>query len=138
MEKKASLDYGTHPSFPAMTLPSDNTEVAMKASTWLSQRKKELEEEFDVKAKELYDMAVNTARVNCAIKAFEPITGKLYFLYVRSSGDEFMSHIEPHQWTPSTQPYKYIGMFKLNSDGIWNDVTKTEFEHDGDWRNWGQ
>ena len=24
-------------------------------------------------------------------------------------------------------------MFKLNSDGIWNNVTKTEFEDDEDW-----
>ena len=87
MKNKALLDYGMRPSLhSAMTLPSDNTEVAMKASTWLSQRKKELEEEFDLKAKELYDMSVSTARANCAIKAFEPITGKLYFLYVRTSG----------------------------------------------------
>ena len=140
MEKKALLDYGTHPSFPAMTVPSKelmNSET-IKASNWLIERKKEIEEEFDVKAKALYSMAVTTTRVNSCEKSFEVIAGKLYFLYERENDTEFLSIIEPHQWTPSTQPYKYIGMFKLNSDGIWNDVTKTEFEHDGDWRNWGQ
>ena len=61
---------------------------------------------------------------------------KIYFKYQREDNTTFLSVIEPHEWTVDTQPYKYIGMFKLNSDGIWKDVTKTEFEHDGDWRNW--
>ena len=139
MENKALLDYGTHPSFPALTLPESDGEVTAKASNWLLGRKKELEQEFEFKAKELYDLAVSTARANCALKAFEPITGKLYFIYARASGDEFMSHIEPHEWTVDTQPYKYIGMFKLNSDGIWNDVTKTEYAIEvTDWRYWSE
>tara|TARA_R110002153_G_C13022896_1_gene467735 strand:- start:199 stop:624 length:426 start_codon:yes stop_codon:yes gene_type:complete len=141
MEKKALLDYGTHPSFPAMTVPSTNLmnmESAQKASKWLVERKKEIEEEFEMKAKKLYDMAVSTTRVNESEKSFEPITAKLYFLYGRGDDTEFLSIIEPHQWTPSTQPYKYIGMFKLNSDGIWNNVTRSEFEQGDDWRLWGE
>ena len=63
---------------------------------------------------------------------------KIYFKYQREDNTTFLSVIEPHEWTPSTQPYKYIGMFKLNSDGIWNDVTRTQFEQDDDWRLWGQ
>ncbi len=63
---------------------------------------------------------------------------KIYIKYQREDNTTFLSVIEPQEWTVDTQPYKYIGMFKLNSDGIWKDVTKTGFEHDGDWRNWGQ
>lgn len=63
---------------------------------------------------------------------------KIYFKYQREDDTTFLSVIEPHEWTVDTQPYKYNGMFKLNSDGIWNDVTKTEFKHDDDWRYWGE
>jgi len=141
MKKKALLEYGTHPSFPAMTVPSSNlmnSEVVM-ASKWLVERKTEIENEFEAKAKELYDMAVTTTRLNSAIKSFKPIIGKVYFLYERTAGDEFVSHIEPHTWTPSTQPYKYNGMFKLNSNSIWVRVKSTDGLHDEkDWRHWGQ
>ena len=66
------------------------------------------------------------------------ISGKLYFLYQRKDKTEFLSIIEPHEWTVDTQPYKYKGIFKMDSDGIWNDATKTEYKVEGDWRFWGQ
>ena len=148
MKKKSLLDYGTHPSFPAMTVPSTkliNSEV-IKASHWLTERKIEIEREFEEKAKELYEMAVDTTRVNESQHAFVPIVGKVYFLYVRKvilledeNDVEFLSIIEPHQWTLYTQPYKYIGKFKLNSDGIWDNITKIENEENKkDWRHWSQ
>ena len=161
MKKKALLDYGTHPSFPAMTVPSTkliNSDI-IKASHWLTERKIEIEREFEEKAKELYEMAVDTTRVNESEHAFVPIVGKVYFLYARkvvvledefdlgldispqnmTKDAEFLSIIEPHQWTVYTQPYKYIGKFKLNSDGVWNNITKIENEENKkDWRHWSQ
>ena len=125
--KKALLDYGTHPSFPAMSVSSKqlNSEI-IKASHWLTQRKIEIEQEFEEKAKHLYEMAIDTTRVNESEYNFSPIVGKTYYLYAREDSIEFLSIIEPSQWTVHTQPHSYIGMFKLNSDGIWTQMTSQE------------
>ena len=110
-----------------MSAPSKqlNSEI-IKASHWLTQRKIEIEREFEEKAKHLYEMAIDTTRVNESEHTFIPIVGKTYYLYAREESIEFLSIIQPHQWTVHTQPHSYIGMFRLNSDGIWNKMTSQE------------
>ena len=50
---------------------------------------------------------------------FEPIKGKVYFLYQKKQGKLFLSIIEPELWNEI-----FIGAFKLDSEDKWTKVPK--------------
>ena len=51
---------------------------------------------------------------------FEPVTGEIYNLYKKESGEEFISIISPEEWKSK---FEFIGKFKFLSDGRWNEVS---------------
>ena len=51
---------------------------------------------------------------------FEPVTGEIYNLYKKESGEEFISIISPEEWKSK---FEFIGKFQLTSDGRWSEVS---------------
>lgn len=51
---------------------------------------------------------------------FEPVTGEIYNLYKKESGEEFISIISPEEWKSK---FEFIGKFQFSSDGRWSEVS---------------
>ena len=51
--------------------------------------------------------------------SFEPVIGETYHLYLRESGEHFLSMIAPHECN-----FNSIGSFYLNVDQVWIKVSE--------------
>ena len=49
---------------------------------------------------------------------FEPLPGKTYYLYRRSSGQPLLSLVSPGEWGPNP-PYAYVASVRLQADHTW-------------------
>ena len=117
-EKKALLPYGTEPNFPAIEVTYTaewDGHLAGKARDTITAKANEIKTDY----KDLTDLAKDTEFVNAIEKRFEVQVGKDYYVYETQKSGKFVSIIEPHQWTPSTQPDQYHGWFRLSPDGTW-------------------
>lgn len=61
----------------------------------------------------------DTDMINKLDKRYELVGGRDYYLYESKNTGKFISFIEPHEWTVSTQPETYHGWFVLCHDGTW-------------------
>lgn len=93
----------------------DNHE-SVKASKYFQAKFDEIKNEYQ----ELIKHWENTKRVYDASCSFKPITGEIYHLYTKDTGD-FLSIIEPSHWNQI-----HIGSFKLTTDGKWESVEETK------------
>lgn len=50
---------------------------------------------------------------------FEPVTGEVYNLYKKESGEEFISIISPEEWKSK---FEFIGKFQFTSESRWVEV----------------
>jgi hypothetical protein len=66
--------------------------------------------------KKLIDEINTNERLYLAKHNFEPIPGKSYHLYIKESGEEFLSLISPKEWGDR---FEYVGTFEFLSDGRW-------------------
>ena len=118
MSKKGLMEFGTEPSFPAITITDttqyDNHQV-QKATNYIQTKAEEIKRQYN----ELVDLAKDTEMVNAIDKRFEPMTGKDYWVYETQGSSRFLSIIRPEEWTINTQPDDYHGHFKLSPDGTW-------------------
>ncbi len=73
----------------------------------------EIKDEYD-RLLENYNL---NKRIYESIFKFEPIIGKVYFLYENMFEEEFLSLIDPNEWN-----MKYIGSYRLRSDERWEEV----------------
>tara|TARA_B100000900_G_C20518024_1_gene690927 strand:+ start:366 stop:773 length:408 start_codon:yes stop_codon:yes gene_type:complete len=110
--KKAYPTTVSAPSFSPVIF--DNHE-SVKASKYFQTKFDEIKNEY----LDLINHWENTKRVYDAACNFKPITGEIYHLYTKESGD-FLSLIEPSQWKQ-----KYVGSFKLTTDGKWEIIKET-------------
>lgn len=82
---------------------------------------KEFDERFD-NLKKQYDELVGEIHLNNLIYnseiKFEPVIGKIYYLYSRENGFNFLSMIAPWEWKMN-----FIAAVKFNHNGKWE---KTE------------
>ena len=111
-KKKAYPTTVSAPSFSPVIF--DNHE-SVKASKYFQTKFDEIKNEY----LDLINHWENTKRVYDAACNFKPITGEIYHLYTKESGD-FLSLIEPSQWKQ-----KYAGSFKLTTDGKWEIIKET-------------
>jgi hypothetical protein len=115
---KALTEFGTEPSFPAIkmtdTSQHQNHQV-QKASNFIKTKAEEIKKQYS----ELVDLAKDTEMLSGIDKRFEPMTGRDYWVYETYYGLKFISIIQPHEWTPNTQPEDYHGHFRLSPDGTW-------------------
>ena len=86
-----------------------------------SKVKKYYSSKFEEMGKE-YERLISEIQLNerlySASHNFEPISGEVYHLYSKESGEEFLSLISPDQWNKFT----FIGSYKFLSDGRWEGV----------------
>lgn len=76
--------------------------------------------EIQSQYKSLIDEIQLNERIYQAKHNFEPIPGKLYHLYTKNNGEEFLSIISPNEWTGN---FEYIGTYEFLSDGRWIQST---------------
>ncbi len=116
-EKKAQRPYRTEPNCPAVTgtyTEEWDGHLASKARDTITAKAEEIKDDY----KDLTELAKDTEFVNAIEKRFEVQVGKDYYVY-ENKGVKFLSIIEPHTWTPRTQPEHYHGWFRLSPDGTW-------------------
>ena len=117
-EKRSLVTFGTEGNFPSITI-NDTTDydnfMQSKAGEYIQTRAKKIRDDYD----DLKQVAEDTDMLNTLDKRFEPVTGRDYYLYESKQTGKFISFIEPHQWTETTQPETYHGWFVLTPDGTW-------------------
>ena len=115
-ENKAIMPYGDHvgaPSIQATDLTAYKNEKLIKTNQYFQTRYDEIKEEYR-KLLEAYEW--NKLVYNSEFR-FEPIKGKVYYLYQKEEGNLFLSLIGPDEWNQI-----YVGSFKLDSDDKWKKV----------------
>ena len=65
-------------------------------------------------------------RIYVAGMGFQPVIGKVYYLYQRKSGEDVLSMVGPEEWGRSFPFEAYIGKVKLLSDHTWEIIEATE------------
>ena len=93
-------------------LKVDKSSVA-DANHYFESKLNELKAEY----RKLIDEYNWTSLVYASTYNFQPIVGKLYYLYEGKDKEMFLSLIEPELWKQ-----KYIGTFKLMNNGKWEKV----------------
>jgi len=85
----------------------------------ITQRLREIEEEY----KELKKKYEINKLVNESEFAFIPSYGQIYYLYERkeSTGSSFLSLISPKEWGKMMKDFHFLGSFKLDSEGHWEN-----------------
>jgi len=110
------LPYGSNVGAPAIK-PGDiatwKLEKVSKTNSYFSARYEEIKEEY----KKLIERYEWNKLVYESDFRFEPVKGKIYFLYQKDDGSLFLSLIEPELWNQI-----FIGAFKLDSEDKWEKV----------------
>jgi len=92
-----------------------------------------MKEQTTMQLRQLYDQMKVLAEQAKAIKSrvhvseriyqsqinFEPVIGKEYFLYEKSSGKDVLSMISPEEWGKAFPYVKFVARVKLLSDHTW-------------------
>ena len=110
------LPYGSNVGAPAIQ-PNDiatwKLEKVSKTNNYFSARYEEIKEEYKKLIKRYeWNMLVYESDFR-----FEPVKGKIYFLYQKDDGKLFLSLIEPELWNQI-----FVGAFKLDSEDKWEKV----------------
>ncbi len=97
-----------------------------------------MKEQTSMQLKQLYDQIKVLARQAKAIRArvhvseriyraqmnFDPVIGKIYYLYEKEEGRDVLSMIAPDEWGRKMPYQKFIAEVRLLSDHTW-EVLKT-------------
>jgi hypothetical protein len=76
-------------------------------------------------ANEIQQRMTVSERIYQAEMNIDPIVGRTYYLYERSSGRHVMSLVSPAEWGPRP-PYDYIATVKLLGDHTWEVIERRE------------
>lgn len=109
----SKLAYGSNVGAPAI-IPEDisswKNEKILKANSYYKKKFDELLDEY----KKLQEELEWNKIVYSSSYSFQPIPGERYHLYIRESGETFLSIIDPSEWDKT-----HIGTFILDSDNKW-------------------
>ena len=114
VENRLSKRYPTEvgaPKFEPDNITLFKIEKTSKIKKYYSSKFEEMTKEYE---KLMSEIQLNE-RLYTASHNFEPISGEIYHLYKKESGEEFLSLISPEQW----KKFEFIGSFKFLSDGRW-------------------
>ena len=117
---KHLMTYGTSTLSPRIDLPDTDgfkRHTADKVKKVFTKKLEELKQEFDDTMKKV---ELNKLVLSAEIR-FEPKTGMHYYLYKRDDDTNFLSMIQPNEWTNGGgwDGPTYLGTFAINSDGVW-------------------
>lgn len=117
VENRLSKRYPTEigsPKFQPDDISLFKIEKTSKIKKYYSSKFEEMAKEYE---KLMLEIQVNE-RLYMASHNFEPISGEIYHLYKKESGEEFISLISPDQW----KKFEFIGSYKFLSDGRWEVI----------------
>ncbi|HYG50791.1 MAG TPA: DUF2452 domain-containing protein, partial [Flavobacteriales bacterium] len=77
-------------------------------------------------AKDLNQRVHISERVYVAEMRFEPIIGRIYYLYEREDGMDVMSLIAPNEWGRSRRIGRYRAKIQLLADHTWEVLDLNE------------
>ncbi len=76
-------------------------------------------------AKYLKNRLEISERIYQATIPFQPVVGKIYFLYLRKSGEDLLSMVSPDEWGMNFPYESFEAEVRLLSDHTW-EVVRTE------------
>lgn len=88
-----------------------------KLKTHFSTKFNELKQQYE----ELMEDIKMNERIYKSKYSFTPIVGQEYYLYYDDKGGEFLSIITPTEWK---NKFELIGVYQLNTDSKWVEITK--------------
>ena len=113
VENAALLPYGSNIGAPAIKVSN--------IEHWKEPRVLSINQHFENKFEELkneYEKLIEEYKWNELVYkskfSFEPVIGKIYYLYYGLNDKVFLSLIGPNEWNK-----KHIGSFKYNYDNKW-------------------
>ena len=113
VDNPESMLYPTNVGAPSFIIPdviSHKDTRSKSASDYFKSKLDQIREEY----LGLVDLANDTELVYNAKYNFIPIVGNIYHLYIGSDSRNFLSIIEPHEWS-----MEYIASFKFTIDNTW-------------------
>ena len=126
-ENPGTLPYAHHVGSIAIR-PEDKGKIKGRAmaamyeqtETQLDQIKEQMQLLAE-QANELKKRVEISEKIYNASLGFDPIIGKTYFLYERTSGEYVVSMVAVDQWGKSGHPFKaYLGAVRLLADHTWH------------------
>jgi hypothetical protein len=90
-------------------------EKTTKVKKYYSTKFEEIATQYELLMK---DIQINE-RLYKSNHNFEPVTGEIYNLYKKQSGEEFISIISPDEWS---NKFEFIGKFQFTSESRWVEV----------------
>ena len=90
-------------------------EKTTKVKKYYSTKFEEIATQYELLMK---DIQINE-RLYKSNHNFEPVTGEIYNLYKKQSGEEFISIISPDEWG---NKFEFIGKFQFTSESRWVEV----------------
>ena len=113
VENAALLPYGSNIGAPAIKVSN--------IENWKEPRVLSINQHFENKFEEIkneYEKLIEEYKWNELVYkskfSFEPVIGKIYYLYYGLNDKVFLSLIGPNEWNK-----KHIGSFKYNYDNKW-------------------
>jgi len=100
---------------------------AMKEQT--EEQLKIIFEQMKVLAQQVQDIKkrVHVSDLIYGVKmSFQPVIGKVYYLYEENEGERFLSLISPKEWGDKMKDQKYLAEVRLNADHTWKVIDSTE------------
>jgi hypothetical protein len=99
------------PKFEPENISLFKIQKTTKIKKYYSSKFEEITKEYE----KLMSEIKTNERLYMASHNFEPISGEIYHLYKKKSGEEFFSLISPEQW----KKFDFIGSYRFLSDGRW-------------------
>ena len=81
-------------------------------------------------AKYLKSRVDASERIYQASISFQPVIGKVYYLYHKSDGDDILSMVSPEEWGKSFPYASFEAKVRLLSDHTWEVVTSANESYD--------
>lgn len=134
-ENPGLLPYA-HTSGSALIKPEDKGKIKGRAMSAMYEQTnvqlKQLYEQMETLAKQankLKDRVEVSERIYKAKMSFEPLIGKVYYLYENKHGEDVLSLVSPEEFGRSLPFSRFLAEVKMLSDHTW-DVLRMEEEEE--------
>jgi hypothetical protein len=125
-ENPGLLPYAHHVA-SALIRPEDMGKVKVRALTAMEEQTnlqlKQIQEQIELLAKQAMDIkkrAEISYKIYGAKMGFEPVIGKIYYLYKNYSNEEYvLSMIAPNEWGKSKTFDEFVSKVKMLGDHTW-------------------
>ena len=117
----------------AIVKPEDKGKIHGRAISAMhdqtTRQMKQLYEQMQTLAQQAEDLKKRvelSERIYLSQMNFDPIIGKIYFLYQRKDGTDLLSMVSPKEWGRSFPFQSYLGKVQLLSDHTWEVLNPEE------------